>query len=162
MRSHLYAAALLLAFSVANLPAQTPSADKDIDELSHHALTMDEVTRFAQTFADITKFAKAHPDASSVMQPGDDKQESIANIDQRISAHPEVVALITQHGFTVHDFVVAELTILTAGLIVALEQPGTDTAKAAAEAHVNPANITFMKQHKAEFAEIQKKYGLGS
>jgi hypothetical protein len=45
----------------------------------------------------------------------------------------------------------------------AAKKAGADPAKLASDAHVNPANLTFVEQHKAELDAMQKKFsGAGS
>ncbi len=120
---------------------------------------MDKVTRLMQTIGDFGKLAKSDPSLGSALENDAEKHESIADIERRISAHPQIESVIKDHGFTTHEFVVAEFTLFQSAFAAAAKQSGADPAKLASDAHVNPANITFMEQHKQDFEELQKKYG---
>ena len=147
---------VLAAFSL-HAQAGAKPADKDLIELQQYTLTMDKVTRCFQTLADFKKLQKANPQlATSIDSSG--KNESITEITKRLSAFPQVPPIVQSHGFEVREFVVLELTVFQSAFAVAAKKMGADPAKLASEAHVNPANITFMEQHEVEFAELQKKY----
>jgi hypothetical protein len=152
----LYLATVPVALQSQATPAAT---DKDVAEIQQYTLTMEKVTRFAQVFGDLAKLAKDNPQLTSAMESSADGHESIDGIEKRISAEPRIVAAITDHGFTTHEFIVLEVTIFQAAMAAAAKQQGADSAKLIVEGHVNPANVAFMEQHKAEFEELQKKYG---
>jgi len=137
-----------------------PEADKDAAEIQQCTLTMDKVTRFAQVYGDLTKMAKDNPQLTAAVESTADGHQSIAGIENKISAEPMIVSAISDHGFATHEFVVLEITILQSALAAAAKQQGADPAKLASEAHVNPANIAFMEEHKADFEELQKQYGV--
>src|SRR5277367_6731933 len=154
-----FALACSLTLATFSLHAQTgaKAPDKDLLELEHYTLTMDKVTRCMETLFDLNKLAKANPQLAKSLDPGG-KNESITEITQRLSSYPQVPALIQSHGVSVREFVVLQLTVFQSAFAAAAKKMGADPAKLASEAHVNPVNITFMEQHEAEFAELQKKY----
>jgi hypothetical protein len=146
--------ALLFALSLPALHAQLAS-NTDLDELAHYTLTMDKLTRVMQTFPDIKTLVKTNPSVASALATNTDKPHTIADVDRRISAYPQLVAVFTQHGLTPHEFIVVELTMVQSAFAFAAKQSG---AKLPADNHVNPANIAFVEQHQAEIHDLQKKY----
>ena len=153
--------ALCLTLCPSNTHAQSSASDKDLAELEHYTLTMEKVTRFAQTFGDLTKLSKEHPELKNSLQSDSENHQNIADIENRISASPLIVDALKNHNFTPHEFVVLELTLFLSAMAEGAKQQGADPAKLASEAHVNPANLAFIEQHKAELDELQKKYGIG-
>jgi DNA repair ATPase RecN len=163
VRRSLGAAALALCLTLAPLGsyAQSSPSDKDLAELEHYTLTMEKVTRFAQTYGDLAKLSKEHPELKNSLQSDSENHQKIADIEQSISAAPLIVETLKSHDFTPHEFVVLEFTLFLSAIAEGAKQQGADPAKLASEAHVNPANLAFIEQHKAELDELQKKYGLG-
>jgi hypothetical protein len=149
---------LLVAMLFPALNAQAPVPDRDRDELAHYTLTMDKVTHVMQSFADLAALAKTNPQMAAAVQSSADKNQSLADIDRRVAAYPQLVAVFAQHGLTSHEFLVVELTLFQSMMALAGKQAGADPAKLAADAHINPDNITFVEQHRAELEELQKKY----
>ena len=141
--------------------AAAKAPDKDLIELEHYTLTWDKVTRCFETLADLNKLAKANPQMAKALDTGEQKDESITTITQRLSSYPQVPAVIQTHGLSVREFVVLQLSVFQSAFAVAAKKMGADPAKLASQAHVNPANIAFMEQHQAEFEELQKKYPMG-
>lgn len=152
------ACSFVLACSSLHAQAHKAANDPDLIELEHYTLTMDKVTRCFEALADLNKLAKANPQMASAMDQAEQKNESVSDIVRRLSTYPQVTALVQSHGFAVREFVVAQLTVFQSAFAAAAKKMGADPAKLATDAHVNPANIAFMEQHEAEFAELQKKY----
>jgi hypothetical protein len=148
---------LALALTLPALHAQV-TPNKDLDELAHYTLTMDKLTRVMQTFPDINALIKANPAIASALATNSSKTNTIAEIDQRISSYPQLVAVFSQHGVPPHQFIVVELALVQSAVAFAAQQAGQ---KLAPNNHVNPANITFIAQHKAEIEALQKKYPMG-
>ena len=84
----------------------------------------------------------------------------MAGTERRIAEHPALVSTLAAHGFTPHQFLVVEVTVISAGLAAALMPAGADPSKFAADAHINAANITFMIEHRAELDALRKQYPL--
>jgi hypothetical protein len=139
--------------------AQAPnkaSGDKDLEALQHYTLTMDKVNQYAQTFTDLGAYAKAHPDEAKKLSG--DSDESLAAAEHRISAEPAIVAILAKHTFTPREFIVFGMALFQSAFAAeTAKQNGIDPGKMAAEAHVNPANMTFVQQHKAELEAIMAR-----
>jgi hypothetical protein len=148
---------LALALCLPALHAQGAEA-KDLDELAHYTLTMDKVTRVQQTFPEVNALVKANPNLATALGTNSNQPHTIADVEHRIAAVPQLVAVFTKHGLTPHEFIVVELTLVQSAFAFAAKQSG---AKLATDNHVNPANITFIEQHKAELEALQKKYPKG-
>ncbi|MEO6802298.1 MAG: hypothetical protein ABI197_03525 [Granulicella sp.] len=146
-----------LVFCLPVLHAQG-AAEKDLDELSHYTLTMDKVTRVQQTFPDIKALIRSNPGVATALATDSGKTHTIAEVERRITAYPQLVAIFTQHGLTPHEFIVVELTLVQSAFAFAAQQAGE---KLSANNHVNPANIAFIAEHKAELEALQKKYPMG-
>jgi hypothetical protein len=148
---------LVLATLSLHAQAGAKAADKDVVELQQYTLTMDRITRCLQILVDLKKLAKDNPQLEASLDP-EQKNQSITDITQRISAYPQIPPVILSHGLGVRDFVVLELSMFQAAIAVAAKKMGADPAKLAFVAHVNPANVTFLEQHEAEFSELLQKY----
>ncbi len=167
MRLSVLRLAICCALSLALTPlssAQSPKddGDKDLEAMQHYTLTMDKVTQYTQTFTDLAAYAKAHPEEAK--DSDSESNESLAAAEHRISSHPAVVAVLAKHNFTAREFILFGITLFQASFAAeTAKQNGVDPAKMAAEAHVNPANMTFVVQHKAEIeaimAQIKKTSG---
>ncbi len=130
--------------------------DKDLAEMEHYTLTMEKATRYAEAVNDLGTLAKSNPKLASKMEG--DSDESLAAAERRIAVHPEIVTVLTKHGFTAHDFVLFGFVLFQSAFAEETAKAnGVDPAKMAADAHVNLANMTFVSQHKAELEAIMKK-----
>jgi len=124
--------------------------------LQHYTLTMAKVNAFVETFGDLKVLAKAHPEVKDML--AGDGNDSLSASEHRISAQPQVVAVLLKHSFTPREFVVFGLALFQAAFAEATaRQSGVDPGKAAAGAHVNPANMTFVAQHKTELGAVMAK-----
>ncbi|MBB5060483.1 hypothetical protein HDF16_005219 [Granulicella aggregans] len=72
-------------------------------------------------------------------------------------AVPLLKATIIEHGLTVHEFVLIEVTLFQSALASALSAPGPERAQKAREAGVDPVNLDFIDKHKAELEALQAK-----
>jgi hypothetical protein len=140
-----------------NLSASGQAPDKDLLEMQHYTLTMPNVTRFWETFGSLAKVAKDHPELKDALETDADKHEDLAAIEKRVSSVPVVKSAITDHGLTVHEFVLLQFTLFQAAMARALAPPGPERAEKAREANVNPANLDFIEKHKAEIEALQAK-----
>ena len=150
--------ALAFALSLAVGPAPAQSGTSDLAQLEHYTLSMDLLTRYFESLKDLAPVAKADPSLQDSLATDADKHESLAQIETRISSHPALTSVITRHGFTVHTFVLTQVTMIQAAMAAAFKPAGENSAGYAAKVHVNPANLDFIEQHKADLEALQKKY----
>ncbi len=163
MRSPLLPFALCCALSLALGPVsafaqseKNDSGDKDMAELQHYTLTMAKVNAYAEIFGDLKALAKAHPELKDKL--AGDSADSLSASEHRIASQPQVVAVLLKHSFTPREFVVFGVALFQSAFAEATaKQNGIDPGKAAAEAHVNPANMTFVAQHKTELEAVMAK-----
>ena len=152
---------ITVVISLCALFTVTPSfgqpPDKDLLELQHYTLTMPNVTRFWETFGSLAKMAKDHPEFKDALETDADKHEDLAAVEKRTASVPLVKSAIIDHGLTVHEFVLIQLSLFQSALAAALAPPGPDRAKKAIEAGVNPANLEFIDKHKSEIEALQAK-----
>ncbi len=135
---------------------KSPSGDKDLSELEHYTLTMDKANRYAEVFGDLKALAKAHPELKDSL--AGDSNDSLDAMEHRIASQPLVVGVLAKHSFTPREFVVFGMALFQSAFAEATaKQNGVDPAKAAAEAHVNPSNLTFVAQHKADLEAIMAR-----
>ncbi len=127
-----------------------------MEEVQHYLLTMDKMNRFAATFNDLSAYAKQHPESAHMLEGESD--ESLSAAEHRIASKPVVVDILARHSFSPREFVILGFALFQAAFAETMaKQNGVDPAKMAAEAHVNPANMTFVSEHKAELEAIMAK-----
>jgi hypothetical protein len=153
---HLLTIALLLM--PAGSVAQKAKADADMVEMQNYILTTDKVDRLGDALVGIAQLAQKNPEAASSVEADADKNEDLDAMGRRLSANPEVVAVLKSHGFTPREFALCQMVTFQATFAEAAKKAGADPAKLASDAHVNPANLTFVEQHKAELDAMQKKF----
>jgi hypothetical protein len=161
MFSILSAAAFAFLLVPAGSLAQKDKADPDMIEMQNYTLTVDKIDRFGDAMHDLGELAQKNPQLASAMETDSDKNEDLDAVGRRFSAHPEVAAVLKSHGFSPREFALCEMVIFQSAFAEAAKQAGTDPAKLASDAHVNPANLTFVEQHKAEMDAMRKKYSGG-
>jgi hypothetical protein len=153
----------LSTISVASLPGQAhkdASMDKDYAELEHYTLTLDKVTRLAQIVGELNKISETNPDVKTALSGNARPNETMADSEHDISAFPQVIAVISSHGMTAHEFIVTQISLVQTIFAETVKKSGADPAKLAAEAHVNLTNLAFIEQHQADIDKLDEQYGL--
>ncbi len=147
----------LLGLSALSALAQskTESAGEKADEAAIHdfILTMPKLQTYA---AASHEFASARKDpelaAEAKKLDMDDKSSMLEKAAAIEAECPHVSAWIKQHGMTVQEFVLIPVTLITASLGEASIERGGKAAD-----FVNPANVQFVKTHKAEIEKLDIK-----
>jgi hypothetical protein len=154
--------ALFVAFAAAALgpPSQAATGgDADLRELSRYQLTLTEVRKYAAANANLAKHPKVAEDEDAEGDSEDDtNDESLDGMAARIGKIPEARKAIESAGLTVRQYAVITMALIQASMAQFAVDSGADPAKVARDAGVNPANIKFVKEHKAE---LQKMQGMG-
>lgn len=147
-------AALMLLVCTLTLP-EFASAQKDSsqDEAAIHdyVLTMAKVHTYAAALKDYDAGGQKNEAIANECKGkiDDDKLSLIAKEKIIESSCPQMNAWIKQHGMAAHDFLFIPMGLITAGLAeVAVEQGGKPPA------FVNPVNLQFVKEHKAELEKM--------
>jgi hypothetical protein len=144
---------LVVLWSHAGL-AQTKPAAKggaSADELVIHdyILTMDKIKAYSAFSQKAQSAAQADPALAAEMQKI--SEADVSNVDKvaMIEKAPHVSAYFKNNGMTPKDFVFTPMTALTAALAMAAED-----AKKQPPNYINPVNIKFVRDHKAELEKM--------
>lgn len=156
--SLLYVPTIALLLMPAGSLAQKDKPDPDMVEMQNYTLSVDKVDRFGDAMHDLAKLAQKNPSAASAMETDADKNENLDAIGRRYSSNLELAGVLKSHGFSPREFALCEMVIFQSAFAEAAKRAGADPAKLASDAHVNPANLTFVEQHKTELDAMRKKY----
>ena len=147
-------AAILFVATIAGPPTHaSPSGDADLRELSRYTLTMADVNKYAAANANLAKHPKAEESEDEV---GESDKESLDEMAARIGRIPEARKAIEAAGLTPRQYAVITMALFQAAFAQYAVEQGADIAKVASDAHVNPANIRFVKEHKAELDKLKE------
>lgn len=148
----LAATALLIATLAFSCFATAEKEDsRDEAAIHDYVLTVAKVQTYAAALKDYqASGSKNDAIASECKGKIDDDKMSLTDKQKVIeSSCPAMNKWIQQHGLNAHDFLFLPMTAITAGLAqVATEQGGKPPA------FVNPANVEFVKQHKADLEKL--------
>ena len=158
--SKLLVAALVLFTFVFCPNSKARAEDKDMVELEHYTLTMDKAHRYQHFLADLGSYMKANPSAHEsireAIETDADKHEDEAAVERRLSANPAVAGILSKNALTAHEFVVFQSALLQAGMASAMKPANEPEGQYAAKVHMNPANLVFVREHKAELDALGK------
>jgi len=146
-------------------PAADKSGDADLRELSQYTLTMADVRKWAAAGAALKqqeKKAKGEDedsDDSDDSTDGEAGDESLDEMAKRFERMPDARKAIEGAGLTSRQFAVITMAFMQAAFAQAAVEAGADPAKIARDAHVNPANLKFVKEHKAELEQMKGLMG---
>ncbi len=137
------------------------AADADLAELEAYRLTMTDVNRWAAANRNLAQLAeklrREHPEQMKDVEDGGESQgagtfdEYEATVDQI----PGAREAIESSGLSVHEFAVIGWPLFQAGMAQYAVEQGADPKELAARAHINPDNLIFARQHKAEIERLQ-------
>jgi hypothetical protein len=152
------ARSLVLAFLLVTalcgpLCSAAPGGDADLRELSRYELTMSDVRKFAAANAALAQHPEAERDEDQ--DDGDTDDESLDELAARIGRVPEARKAIEEAGLTVRQYAVITMALFQAAFAQYAVEQGADIDKVARDAGVNPANIRFVKEHKAELEKLK-------
>jgi len=122
--------------------------DADLRELSNYQLTMADIHKLAAANANLAK----HP---NVDQDDDDEDESLDEMTVQIESNPIARKAVEAAGLSARKYVVITMVLFQASFAQYAVEQGADPGKVAREAGVNPANIRFIKEHKAELEKMK-------
>lgn len=141
-----------LVLSCATLFAQKDNRDEAA--IHDYVLTMPRVQVYAAAVKDYSASGSKVQETSECKKFQDDDNMALVDKAKHVESDcPTLNTWIKQHGMTAKEFVILPMTLITAGLASAtVDRSGKPPA------FVNPANITFVKNHKDEL----EKMNLGS
>ena len=143
----------------ATAKAENSAQDADLRELSNYKLSMAAVNKYAQAARSLKRLEKEQPDLA--LDEGEDEDDDAADSDSidSMAAHlqsiPQARAAIEAAGLSTREFVVIPLALFQAGMAQYAIEQGADPKKVMADAHIHPANIDFIKKHKAELEALK-------
>ncbi len=149
--------ALMFALVAALFGQQAQAAgggDADLRELSRYTLTMADIRKYAAANANLAKLPKAEENEDSD-DDEDSDNESLDQMAARIGKMPEARKAIEGAGLTPRQFAVITMALFQASMAQFAVEQGADPAKVARDASVNPANIRFVKENKAELEKLK-------
>ncbi len=142
---------MLVVFLVSAGLAQTtkPGTNPDEAVIHDYILTMAKVNAYA-TFAQ-SAAAAAQADPAMAAEMSKVSAADVSNVQKvaMMEKSPHVAAYFKSKGMTPRDFVFTPMTALTAALGVAAED-----AKKQPPSYINPANIKFVREHRAELEKM--------
>ena len=126
--------------------------DADLRELSSYQLTMADIRKFAAANANLAKHPKAEQDDDDAE---DADNASLDEMAARIESIPVARKAVEAAGLSARQYVVITMALFQASLAQYAVDQGADPGKIARETGVNPANIRFVKEHKAELEQME-------
>jgi hypothetical protein len=147
-------AVLILAAFSTQLFAQAKKDDApnpDEPAIHDYILTMPKIQKYSETVKKLNDSGKSDPVMVAEMKKISDFDGYNIQKATMIDKSPHLSAFLKANGLTSRDFVLTPMVGLTAALAVAAQD-----LKADPPSFVNPANIQFVRAHKAEL----EKYNL--
>ena len=138
----------------AGTAATRADVDAEVAEITGYRLRMDEVERWYQAQRNVYEAMRKNPAlAEQLESDGDDP--SLDELEARFGAVPEVRRAIEAAGLEVRDFVVIVFTLAQAGVANAAVEMGASRDSVLARTGVEPANLDFVREHKAELERMR-------
>jgi hypothetical protein len=129
--------------------------DADLRELSRYQLTMADIRKFEAANASLAEHPKAEHDDDDAEDQDKGDNESLDEMAARIESNPIARKAVEAAGLSARQYVVITMALFQASLAQYAVDQGADPGKIARETGVNPANIRFVKEHKAELEQIE-------
>lgn len=145
----LFAGAALAALVLSAPAALSKGEDMspaDLNALKSYSLSMEKVKAMQAAMDEASKV----PVMEKQMHGVGDDAKSIAEMEAKLSALPQAVALYKKHGLSAHDAVVMPLALMDAAMCVLYPSAAPKLAD-----RVSSAQVIFYKQHKAELDKMK-------
>lgn len=117
----------------------------DLNALKSYTLSMDKVNAMQAAINDAKGNAALQKGMKSV--GGDSK--SIADMESKLNAMPQAMAIYRKHGLSAHDVAVMPFVLMDAGMCVLYPTAAPKLAD-----RTSPAQVAFYKQHQAELKKV--------
>lgn len=151
-------AVLCVAFpseAYAQNPERTPlgvaqDSVGQLRELENYTFTMDDMRKFFQVGRNLERVGREHPELQA------DARIDIQHLDKseaKINANPLLLKAVMDTGLTTRQYTLMNL-ILFLTSIASLNSDAADAVKAMRDAHLNPANLAFIKEHEQELSAM--------
>ncbi len=116
-----------------------------LNALKTYTLSMEKVNAMQAAMEEGKKNSAMTQKMKSV---GDDSK-TIADMEAKLSAIPEAMAIYRKHGLSAHDVVVMPFVLMDAGMAVMYPSAAPKLAD-----RMSPAQVAFYKQHQAELKKV--------
>jgi hypothetical protein len=125
-------------------------ADPDESAIHDFILTMDKVNQYAAVSKKLQASAAGDPVMAAEMKKVE--ETDIPNVEKAalIEKSPHTAVFLKANGVTAREFILIPMTVVTAGIAVAALD-----AKGKPPAFVNPVNIQFVRDHRAELEKLE-------
>jgi hypothetical protein len=127
----------------------TPDPDEPV--IHDFILTMAKVEKFSEVAKKMNETGNSDPVTVAEMKKISESDTFNVNKAAMLEKSPHLAAFLKANGTTPKEFIFTPMTVVTAALATAAQD-----MKARAPEFVNPANIQFVRDHKAEL----EKYNL--
>ena len=129
--------------------------DADLQELSRYQLTIVDLRKYAAANANLAKQPKAEQGDDDAEAEDEGDNESLDVMAARIESNPIARKAVEAAGLSARQYAVITMALFQASLAQYAVEQGADPGKIARETGVNPANIRFVKEHKAELEQMK-------
>ena len=139
------------ADSTAAPPATVSSAASDNAAIASYTLDMNKIQKLTTFMKNAADYKKSHPgeEIDISMDATDNLETSI----QKIEANSTARGLLEKSGLTAREYVMTIAAYLGAGMTAAMLETNPN---AKMPEGVNPANVEFIRTHKAELDQIKQ------
>lgn len=137
------------AAGLAQTKKHVDEANPDESVIHDYVLTLEKVRKYADVAKKLEAAAKADPVMAAEMEKVTDTDAYNVEKAALVEKSPHLAAFLKSNGTTARDFIFTPTTAFTAALAIAAED-----AKGKPPAFVNPANIKFVRDHKAELEKL--------
>jgi hypothetical protein len=155
-RGVMLALVFALLAAVSSPHAQAANGDADLREISRYVLTLADVRKYAAANEALAKQQKTQKNDEEAEDTESEDDESLDGIVKRIDSTPGARKSIEAAGLTPRQYAVITMALFQAAFAQFAIEQGADPAKVAREASVNPANLRFIKEHKAELDKLKR------
>jgi hypothetical protein len=140
-----------VAAGVLLFAAQSASAGSDMDAaslaaLKSYTLSMDKINAMQAASDEAAKM----PGLAEKGHHVGDNAKTVAEMEAKLNAIPQLAALYKKHGLSAHDAVVMPFVLMDAGMVVMYPA----AAKTLGD-RTSPAQVAFYKQHQAELKKVK-------
>jgi hypothetical protein len=139
-----------VASSAASAKHAAKGADPDESAIHDFILTMGKVNQYAAVSKKLQAAGAGDPVMAAEMKKVE--ETDVPNIEKAalIEKSPHTAVLLKANGITAREFVLIPMTVVTAGIAAAALD-----AKGKPPAFVNPVNIQFVRDHRAELGKLE-------
>lgn len=149
----LYRAVSIAALALCLTTPALAGSDLDpasLSALKGYTLSMDKIKAMQAAMDD----AKKDRSLMDRQKDANDDSKSIVEMEAKLSAIPQAMAIYRKHGLTAHDAVVMPLVLMDAGVAVSYPSAASKLSD-----RMSPAQVTFYKQHQAELKKMSWLFG---